>query len=121
MNACLRNKLSLLALAICMAAIPVRALADLMEIEARDAFADSRAAEPTIEGTWLATVVGTNPPANFLSLATFLPGGQIVEESSASAIRTVAQGQWTRVGNRQYMRVMWILNFASPRTYSGMT
>ena len=78
--------------------------------------------EPSIEGTWGAIViVSLDPPVSAIALSTFFPGGQAIEETNAPIIRSVGQGEWVRTGNRQFVRTMYILNFAAPRTFTGMT
>ena len=87
------------------------------------AIADSaNAAEPSIEGTWVGRVTAlSGPPVTFLSMTTFMPNGRVIEENSSPTIRSVAQGEWVRTGNRQFVRTMYLFNFSPPRTFIGMT
>ena len=101
------NRLLSIALATCMT-VPIHATAG-----------NSNGVDPSIEGTWVAKV--TTPTNTFLSMTTFMPGGEVIEENSNPAIRSVAQGVWVRTGDRQFIRTMYVLNFAAPRTFTGMT
>jgi hypothetical protein len=80
-----------------------------------------------IVGTWAAIVTNLNPPPppgtplSFLSLATFSSTGQALEENDTAQIRSTGQGEWVKVGPRQFVRTMFILNFVSPRTFTSMT
>jgi hypothetical protein len=78
-----------------------------------------------IVGTWLATVTNLVPPpgafTSFLSLATFFDGGQATEDANAPTLRSAAQGEWFRAAPRQFVRTMYILNFVSPHTFTGIT
>jgi hypothetical protein len=107
MDNVLRNGLLSVALALC-AAIPLHAHGD-----------DSQRSDPSIAGTWVARV--TTATSSFLSMTTFMPGGQVIEENNNTAIRSVAQGEWERAGGRQFIRTMYVLNFTAPRTFTGMT
>src|SRR5690348_12500734 len=79
-------------------------------------------AEPSIEGVWLSkVVVSVNPPVSIYSLNTFFAGGQAIEDTSTSTIRSVAHGEWVRVGSRQFVRTMYIFQYAPPHTFTGLT
>jgi hypothetical protein len=107
----LRKSLMIYAVAISITAMPICAIAD-----------SANGAEPNIEGTWVGKVTSlVGPPVTFLSMTTFLPGGRIIEENSSPAVRSLAQGEWVRTGNRQFVRTMYLFNFAAPRTFIGMT
>ena len=100
-----------IALATWLAAVPTYA-----------ASSSSNGVEPSIEGTWVGRVTSlVGPPVTFLSMTTFMPGGSIIEENSSPAIRTLAQGEWVKTGSRQFVRTMYLFNFAAPRTFIGMT
>jgi hypothetical protein len=111
------TKLSRLAFAACVIALPVAGIAGT------GATADGvgNPAEPGIEGMWVSTVMSnsTNPPTNQYSIVTFLPGGQIVEENSGTTIRSIAQGEWQKVGPSQYERTMVYMTFNAPHTFSA--
>src|SRR5207253_6566906 len=76
-----------------------------------------------IVGTWVATVTAVSPPPPptaldpFLSLTTFLPGGQAIEDANGRSLRTGAQGEWVRVGPHQYIRTTLIFGFVAPRVF----
>src|SRR5439155_24145560 len=91
-----------IALATWLAAVPTYA-----------ASSGSNGVEPSIEGTWVGRVTSlVGPPVTFLSMTTFMPGGSIIEENSSPAIRTLAQGEWVKTGSRQFVRTMYLFNFA---------
>jgi hypothetical protein len=111
MNEGLRKSLMIYGVAISITAMPICAIAD-----------SANGAEPNIEGTWVGKVTSlVGPPVTFLSMTTFLPGGRIIEENSSPAVRSLAQGEWVRTGHRQFVRTMYLFNFAAPRTFIGMT
>lgn len=111
MNKRTRNTLLNATFAATMAALPIFAIAD-----------NSNRAEPSIEGTWVSkVVVSVSPPVSVLALQTFFPGGHAIEETTGSALRSVAQGEWERFGHRQFVRSMYIFAFDAPRTFTGMT
>jgi hypothetical protein len=78
--------------------------------------------DPSIEGTWVSKlIVSVNPPVSVLSLNTFFAGGQAIEDTAGPIIRSVAQGEWARTGSRQFVRVLYIFQFAPPRIFTGVT
>src|SRR5215470_11502094 len=111
MNALLVNKRSRIAFAACVITSPLVAIADGTPPDHR------------IEGTWVTRVVSnaTSPPTTNYSVGTFLPGGQIVEDNSQNLIRTLAQGEWYKVGPSHYIRNMFFITFNPPRTFTGIT
>ena len=117
MNPLSINRLSGIALAACMIALSAAGIA------AASATVDNAGnpSEPGIEGTWVSKVVSnsTSPPTIQYSIATFLPGGQIVEENSGTTIRTIAQGEWQKTGPSNYERSMVYMTFNAPHTFSG--
>ena len=117
MNPLLINRLSRIAFAACMIALPVAGSAGTNATVQNS----GNPSEPGIEGTWVSRVVSnsTNPPTVQYSIATFLPGGQIVEENSGTTIRTIAQGEWQKVGPSNYERSMIYMTFNAPHTFSG--
>lgn len=77
-----------------------------------------------LSGTWEVTV--TRPDGTtFLSLMTFTPSGEVLEESNNPPIRSLAHGEWVRTGNRRFTRT-WVYfrfvptsNPAIPRLFVG--
>ena len=128
MNTLSSNRLCSMALVACMIVSP------MLGIAANDAVAGhvgESDASPTkvsaegkhsIEGIWVSRAVNNanNPPTTFYTLQSYLPGGHSIEEASGSLIRTVGQGQWVRLGPREYMRTMYIMTFTTPRIFSGI-
>jgi hypothetical protein len=79
-------------------------------------------ADPSIEGLWVSkVVVSSDPPVVIYSLNTFFAGGQAIEDTATPTIRSVGQGEWTQVGSRQFVRTMYIFQFAAPHTFTGIT
>jgi hypothetical protein len=81
-----------------------------------------------LEGTWM-SVVSSGPGSTtpFLSMATYIPTGQIFEENNTPQIRSVGQGEWVRTGRGKFERTMLLINFqpltntGGMRTYTGVT
>jgi len=111
MNPLLINKRLRIALAACIIASPLAAIAD------------GNPAEPGMEGIWVTrlTSTATSPPTTNYSVATFLPGGQIIEDNSQNILRTDAQGEWHKIGPSHYVRSMFFITFNPPRTFNGIT
>jgi hypothetical protein len=71
-----------------------------------------------LNGTWLTTITLQNPPPGlaptFRALDTFVPGGGLLVSSSQGmpGLRSVAHGEWARIGN---------LRFASTFVWSAST
>jgi hypothetical protein len=111
MNPLLINRLSRIAIVACVIASPLAVAAN------------GNPDEPGMEGTWVTKVTSfaTNPPTTNYSIATFLPGGQIIEDNSQNILRTVGQGEWQKVGPSHYMRSLFFITFVPPRTFNGIT
>ena len=76
----------------------------------------------TLEGTWVTAVsAGPGQSGPFLSIATYTPGGQVLEENNATQVRSLGHGDWRRTGHNSFQRMITSFNFAGPtRIYSGV-
>jgi hypothetical protein len=77
----------------------------------------------TLEGTWVTAVsAGPGQAGPFLSIATYTPAGQVIEENNSPMIRTLGQGEWRRTGRDSFQRTITSFNFTGPtRVYNGAT
>jgi hypothetical protein len=86
---------------------------------------DNDNSDLTIEGTWLSRVTTPNPPPgvppSFLSMATFTGAGQALEANNTTQDRTVAQGEWTRIGHRQFVRTITFFVFGTGHVFTSFT
>ena len=74
-----------------------------------------------LEGTWVATVSGApGQPSPFLSVVTYIPTGQSLEENNTPMIRGLGHGEWRRTGRGEFQRTMTFFSFMGARTYSGV-
>jgi hypothetical protein len=87
---------------------------------ANDSSNNSSRSNSDLEGTWVAKVTGP-APTPFLSLQSYAAGGLHIEENSSATDRTVAQGEWTKVGPREYVSTRSNFNFDASRTFTGIT
>jgi hypothetical protein len=80
------------------------------------------ASRETLEGTWVTTVsAGPGQSGPFLSIATYTPSGQVLEENNATQVRSLGHGEWRRTGHNSFQRTITSFNFAgSSRVYSGV-
>jgi len=69
-------------------------------------------------GIWLVTATREDG-TTFLSLMTYIPRGQVLEESNTAGIRSLAHGKWVRTGRRQFTRTFIIFRFDATRQYLG--
>jgi hypothetical protein len=76
----------------------------------------------TLEGTWVTAVsAGPGQSGPFLSIATYTPTGQVLEENNSLQIRSLGHGEWRRTGRNTFQRTITSFNFSSPaRVYSGV-
>jgi hypothetical protein len=87
--------------------------------------AGDHAANPLV-GTWVTSVTLTNPPAGvdgtFQGLDTFVAGGGIIVSSSQShpTQRSLAHGNYTRTGDRQYACSFVWFRFDPTGAFAGM-
>ena len=74
-----------------------------------------------LEGTWMATVSSApGQPTPFLSLVTYTPTGQSLEESNPSTIRSLGHGEWKRTGRGVFQRTMTFFIYEGARTATGV-
>ena len=66
-----------------------------------------------LEGTWIVTVTREDG-RTFLSLMTFTPNGEVLEETNTSTIRSLSHGEWVRTGDRQFTRTFIYFRFDGP-------
>ncbi len=69
-------------------------------------------------GTWLVTATREDG-TTFLSLMTYIPRGQVLEESNTAGLRSVAHGQWARTGRRRFTRTFMIFRFDAMHQFIG--
>ena len=81
-----------------------------------------------LDGTWMAVVSsGPGLTSPFLSMSTYMPTGQVIEENNTPQIRSTGQGEWVRTGRGRFERTILIINFqpltntGGARTYTGVT
>jgi len=111
MRKALLRSFQLVGVAAWIAVVPIPSMAD-----------DGNGVEPSIEGVWVSNVItSVNPPASTYSLNTFLADGKAIEDNSGSSIRSVGHGEWERVGSREFMRTIYILQFTSAHVFTRMT
>lgn len=77
----------------------------------------------SMAGNWLVNVDLVNPPPgvspHFLALQTYLEDGTLLEESNTNRIRSLAHGEWEKVGRREFRRSWIIFRFDAARNYIG--
>jgi hypothetical protein len=95
---------------VCLAlAIGIGTISSQSILQAQGAPADS------LQGTWLASV--TLPDgSNFLSLQTFMRGGDVLEENSSPRILSLGHGAWVKTGDRQFTVEFVKFRFDAPAT-----
>lgn len=81
-----------------------------------------------LEGTWISTVsLAPGQSTPFLSMVTYMPTGQSLEENNTPQIRSMGHGEWIRAGRGRFERTMMIFDFlplantGGTRTYNGIT
>lgn len=78
-----------------------------------------------LEGTWMSTVTLESPPAGvdptFLALNTFTRSGEVLVSSSQKlpVSRSLAQGEWVRVGDRRFECSFTWFRFDAAGTFIG--
>ena len=74
-----------------------------------------------LEGTWMTTVsAAPGQPTPFLSIVTYTPTGQSLEENNTPQIRGLGHGEWKRTGRGEFQRTMTFFIFGGARTYAGV-
>lgn len=75
-----------------------------------------------LEGTWMTTVSSApGQPMPFLSVVTYTPTGQSLEENNTPQIRGLGHGEWRRTGRGEFQRTMTFFLFNSgAHTYTGV-
>jgi hypothetical protein len=76
-----------------------------------------------LEGTWVTRVsAGPGQTGPFLSISTYMPTGQVLEENNSPMVRSLGHGDWRRTGRNSFQRTITSFNFAGPaRDYTGAT
>lgn len=75
-----------------------------------------------LEGTWMTTVsAAPGQPTPFLSIVSYTPTGQSLEENNTPLIRSLGHGEWRRTGRGEFQRTMTFFTFTSgARTFNGV-
>jgi hypothetical protein len=77
----------------------------------------------SLAGNWLVNVDLVNPPPgvapHFLALQTYFEDGTLLEESNTNRIRSLAHGEWEKVGRREFSRSWIIFRFDAARNFIG--
>ena len=82
---------------------------------------DFSAVGQKLEGAWLSRVTRPDLP-DLLSMQSFFPGGLVSETSdSGNSLRSVAHGQWVRIGDRLFAVTFTNFRYNAQGQYIGTT